>query len=138
MPSFINAKFNHLGVAVKDLPSSVAAFRDLLNYQVIRGPIDDPIQKVSACFMTNLEAGHPVFELVAPGAEDSPISSYLKRGIGGYHACYEVKSLDTAIILAQEQGCIIIGEPVPAVAFDNRKICWVFTPMRLLIELLEE
>ncbi|MBC7997687.1 MAG: hypothetical protein IAF58_07080, partial [Leptolyngbya sp.] len=69
---------------------------------------------------------------------DESFRCYLKRGIGGYHACYEVKSLDTAVILAQEQGCMIIGEPVPAVAFDNRRICWVFTPMRLLIELLEE
>jgi methylmalonyl-CoA/ethylmalonyl-CoA epimerase len=133
----INSKFNHLGVAVSELPSSIAFFEQFLGYHLIRGPYDDPIQKVSVCFMGR-EQEHPVIELVAPGAENSPLASYLKRGIGGYHVCYEVPDLAESIRSAEQQGCIVIGEPVPAVAFDNRKVCWLFTPTRLLIELLAQ
>ena len=33
---------------------------------------------------------------------------------------------------------VLISPPAPAVAFDGRRIAWVYTPTRQLIELLEE
>ena len=132
----IESRFNHLGVAVPDLDQAVEGFEKLFGYKVIRGPYTDPIQKVVVSFIGKPDTD-PVFELVAPGAEQSPISNYLKKGIGGYHACYEVPDLGRAIEIAQAQGCLLISGPVPAIAFDNRNICWLFTPMRLLIELVQ-
>jgi methylmalonyl-CoA/ethylmalonyl-CoA epimerase len=133
----IESKFNHLGVAVPDLQQAGEGFERLFGYKLIRGPYADPIQKVLVCFIGKPDTDL-VIELVAPGGENSPISNYLKKSIGGYHACYEVPDLECAVRTAQSQGCLMIGEPVPAIAFDNRRICWLFTPMRLLIELVEQ
>ncbi|MBX9951407.1 MAG: VOC family protein [Candidatus Obscuribacterales bacterium] len=130
-------KFNHLGVAVFDLDEAIELYKNLLGYRIIRGPIEDPLQKVSACFVGRNEPGHPVIELVAPTSKDSPIGAYLKRCIGAYHTCYEVPDLGQALQQSRALNCKLIGEPVPAVAFDGRKICWLYTPTHMLIELLE-
>jgi methylmalonyl-CoA/ethylmalonyl-CoA epimerase len=33
--------------------------------------------------------------------------------------------------------CLLLGDPVPAVAFGGRRIAWLYTPTRQLVELLE-
>jgi methylmalonyl-CoA/ethylmalonyl-CoA epimerase len=78
-----------------------------------------------------------VLELVAPSGEQSPVSSYLARGIGAYHICYEVPDLPRYLERARQNRCVLLGEPVPAVAFGGRRIAWLYTPTKHLIELLE-
>lgn len=133
----LNAQFHHLGVAVPRLDESCAGFQKLFGYEVTGGPYVDPIQKVEVCFLSLSGRESPVIELVAPTQQDSPIAKYLQKRIGGYHACYRVADLDQSIDKARGAGCILIGEPVPAVAFNGRRICWLFTPMQLLVELVE-
>jgi hypothetical protein len=38
---------------------------------------------------------------------------------------------------ARQNRCVLLGEPVPAVAFGGRRIAWLYTPTKHLIELLE-
>ncbi|MGH7963890.1 MAG: VOC family protein, partial [Candidatus Binatia bacterium] len=67
----------------------------------------------------------------------SPVSTALAKGIGAYHSCYEVEDLDAALAHVRAKGCLIISQPVPAVAFDGRRIAWFYTPVRQLIEIVE-
>ncbi len=128
--------FHHVGIAVRDLPTSIPIYKSLLKYEVISGPFDDPIQNVSVCFLSR-GAGDPTLELVAPLGTDSPIHRILKKGGGTYHICYEVQDIHAAISRLVGQNSVLISEPAPAVAFDMREISWLMTEAFLLVELLQ-
>ena len=60
-----------------------------------------------------------------------------KSGGGAYHLCFETRDIDAALAHAKEYGCVILSQPVPAVAFQGRRIAWLYTPSRQLFELVE-
>ena len=129
--------FAHLGVAVLDLPRAVEDYRAMFGYELTSGPFDDPIQKVTVCFIGPPQGGLPIIELIAPLGPESPIKSLLARGGGAYHICYQVDDIDAALAQVRAtQGSVISG-PVPAVAFAGRRIAWFYTPARQLVELVE-
>ena len=130
-------KFRHLGVAVRKLDAVLETYRDLLGYHLIAGPFSDPIQKVRVCFLGTDNPGDAVIELVEPATEDSPIAGVLGRGGGAYHMCFETPDLDQTLKEVLAKGCLPVAAPVPAVAFNGRRIAWIYTPTRQLIELLE-
>jgi methylmalonyl-CoA/ethylmalonyl-CoA epimerase len=78
-----------------------------------------------------------MLELVEPAGEDSPVLGFLKRGGGLHHLCYEVSHLEQQLELSQSMGGRIVRPPLPASVFEGRRIAWVFTKDRLLLELLE-
>ena len=112
-------------------------YRELFGYECVSGPFDDPVQKVSVCFLERGTAGDPVLELVAPLGEESPIQRTLSKGAGAYHICYETENLEQAIEHLTARGCLMVSPPVPAVAFNNRRIAWLYTSTRQLVELVE-
>ncbi len=128
---------HHIGVAVSGLDEAVPVYRDVFGYKVLSGPFHDPIQRVSVCFVGSGQSSELLTELVAPAGEESPVSTALRKTIGAYHVCYEV--VDVEILLAQcrARRCILLGKPVPAVAFEGRRIAWFYAPNRQLVELLE-
>jgi len=131
-------KFRHLGVAVAKLEGTLQSYAQLFGYKLISGPFDDPIQKVSVCFLGSGDPDDAVVELVAPLTEDSPVKGVLARGGGAYHMCFETPRLDEALTDVLAKGCLLVSKPVPAVAFGGRRIAWIYTPTRQLIELLEQ
>lgn len=76
-------------------------------------------------------------ELVEPVGEQSPVRSFLEGGGGLHHVCYEVQNCEEALAAMRQRGSIIVKRPKPAVAFQGRRIAWVLTTEKLLIELLE-
>jgi len=129
-------KFHHVGIAVRDLTTALPLFKSLFGYESIAGPFNDPIQKVSVCFLSR-GAEDSTLELVAPLGPESPIDGVLKKGGGTYHICYEVPEMNGAIAYLTEQGSILISGPVPAVAFEMREIAWLMTEVGLLVELVQ-
>ena len=132
----MNFAFHHLGVAVPDIPKALPIYRSLFSYELVSGPFDDPIQKVSVCFLSR-GSGDMTIELVAPLGSDSPIQRTLGQGVSAYHVCYEVGDLAAAMQHMNANKCVTLSNPVPAVAFQGRRIAWMSTPTRQLIELLE-
>jgi methylmalonyl-CoA/ethylmalonyl-CoA epimerase len=130
--------FQHLGVAVVSIEKALPVYEQLFGYKLVSGPFDDPIQKVTVCFLGRGLTNDIIIELIEPLNEESPIQKTLKKGGGAYHVCYEVDNLEDALSRMSEQGCIIVSQPVPAVAFGNRRIAWLYLPTRQLIELLEK
>lgn len=129
--------FHHLGVAVKSIAKAIPVYQDLFGYEVVSGPFDDPIQSVSVCFLQRQAPGDMVVELIAPLGDNTPIDRVLAKGGGAYHVCYEVEDIEGTLAGLKSKKCIVVSGPVPAVAFDNRRIAWLFTPTQQLIELLE-
>jgi methylmalonyl-CoA/ethylmalonyl-CoA epimerase len=131
-------KLRHVGVAVPKLGPTTDALEALFGYKVVSGPFDDPIQKVSVNFLAKSENDVAEIELIAPLSEDSPITSMLAKGGGAaYHLCFETSDIEQALAHAKANGCIIVSPPVPAVAFNGRKIAWIYTRSRQLFELVE-
>ena len=131
-------RFSHMGVAVPSLEQALTTYQELFGYTVCSGPFDDPVQRVSVCFLETGDLGEPTLELVAPNGKDSPVDQVLAKGIGAYHLCYEVDNIESALDYVRSKGCIVISKPVPAVAFEGRRIAWFYTPTRQLIELVEQ
>jgi methylmalonyl-CoA/ethylmalonyl-CoA epimerase len=127
----------HIGIAVSDLDRAMTFYQNIFWQCSIIGPFEDPIQKVKVCFLE--EKGHdgPQIELIAPLTDDSPITGYLSRNMGAYHICCKVKDINSSLADLRSKGCVIISLPVPAVAYEGRKIAWCFTPTNHLIELVE-
>lgn len=128
--------FHHIGVAVRDLSKAIPIYKALFNYELKSGPIDDPIQNVSVCFLSR-GVEDTVIELVAPLGPRSPIDRVLKKGGGTYHVCYQVQDINAAIRHLTEQGSFLLSGPVPATAFEMRQIAWFMTEVDLLVELVE-
>lgn len=130
-------RFHHVGYAVKDIRRYVDEFLTPMFSPVkVTEPVEDPIQQVRVCF-AHMQGG-TVIELVEPLGERSPVSAILESGRGGlYHLCYEVDDLAAAMKRLRVKGCLPLGKPVPAVAFNGRCIVFLMTPERDLIEVLE-
>jgi methylmalonyl-CoA/ethylmalonyl-CoA epimerase len=136
--SSLGFKLLHVGVAVPSLGPTTELLSTLFGYKVVSGPFDDPIQKVSVNFLAKSNEDVAEIELIAPITEDSPIRSMLaKDGGGAYHLCFETSDIDGALTHAKKNGCIVVSGPVPAVAFQGRRIAWIYTRSRQLFELVE-
>jgi methylmalonyl-CoA/ethylmalonyl-CoA epimerase len=138
LPAGLDFKLLHVGVAVSALDPTTETLTSLFGYKVVSGPFDDPIQKVKVNFLATAKSDVAEIELIAPLSEDSPIQSTLKKNGGGaYHLCFETSDIDAALEHAKENGCIIVSTPVPAVAFEGRRIAWIYSRSRQLFELVE-
>jgi methylmalonyl-CoA/ethylmalonyl-CoA epimerase len=99
--------------------------------------IQDPLQDAKVSFLAGVAQEFPLVELVEPASEGSPVANFLKRGGGLHHLCYEVESLDRQLEFSRAIGGKIVRPPLPAVAFGGRRIAWVYTKDRLLLEFLD-
>jgi methylmalonyl-CoA/ethylmalonyl-CoA epimerase len=127
-------RLHHAGFVVSSIPVGVEDFSKRLHATWDGKITHDPNQKVKVCF---LHVGDALIELVEPAAPDSPVGRFLAKGGGLHHLCYEVDDLDAHLELMGSRGAVITSPPLPAAAFANRRIGWVMTGQRLLLEFLE-
>ena len=119
-----NCKFHHIGLSVKSIVSLFPGTK----------PVIDPIQKVKVAFI-NLQG--TTIELLEPLDEKSPIYNNLKNNNKLCHICFEVSNIDNAIKNGMKAGFHVIQKSVPAVALENRKVCFLFHPDYHIVELLQ-
>jgi methylmalonyl-CoA/ethylmalonyl-CoA epimerase len=120
---------------VAEIEAGMAGFLHSLAATWDGGIYEDPQQKVRVAF---LEAGEARIELVESAAEESPVERFLREKGGGlHHVCYEVEDLEKEMSEMRLRGSIVAKRPKPAVAFSGRRISWMLTPEKLLVELLE-
>lgn len=131
-------RLHHMGFVVSNIEKAVPAFVLSLGAHWEERIFDDPHQRVRVTFLTT-RPGDPQIELVEPSGETSPVMRFLReRGGGLHHACYEVAKLEEQVLTFHARGALIVKRPRPAVAFEGRRIAWILTAERLLVELLEE
>jgi methylmalonyl-CoA/ethylmalonyl-CoA epimerase len=129
--------FHHVGFVVPSIHAVVQSFAESLQAVWDGNIIHDLNQDVRVTFLRSRVEGDPLFELVEPASEKSPVNSFLKRGGGLNHVCYVVDSLEKHLELCRSQGALVVRNPLPAAAFGGRRIAWVYTKHKLLIEYLE-
>jgi methylmalonyl-CoA/ethylmalonyl-CoA epimerase len=129
--------FHHVGFVVASIEKSAESFAQSLGAEWDGHIIHDPNQGVRVTFLRSRHAADPLFELVEPAGENAPVQAFVQRGGGLHHVCYEVENLEEALARMRAVGGLITRPPLPAVAFAGRRIAWVYTKNKLLIEYLE-
>jgi methylmalonyl-CoA/ethylmalonyl-CoA epimerase len=132
-----NGVLHHLGFVVSSISAVAEEFAASMSARWDGEIIHDPIQRVRVSFFSAVDARNPVFELVEPASEASPVGNFLKKGGGLHHVCYEIDDLESGLREASVVGLVTVADPQPAVAFGGRRIAWVCSKKRLLMELLE-
>ena len=132
-----NCTLHHLGFVVASIAAAAEEFAFSMSASWDGVITHDPIQRVRVSFFTPADLRNPVFELVEPASETSPVTNFLKKRGGLHHVCYETDDLEQSLGDARKAGLVIVSAPAPAVAFSGRRIAWACSKTRLLIELLE-
>ena len=116
---------SHLGIAVKDLESSILLWSILLRDSPML-VTDVPDQKVRvAIFPSASSTSGGRIELVAPTSVDSPISRFLSsRGEGMHHVCVYVDNLESRLCELKAAGVRLIDE-TPRIGAEGHRIAFV-------------
>ena len=123
----------HVGIAVPDLESALAFYRDVLGLQPHQPEVVDGATIVTLSF------GEAEVELLAPVEADSPIGRFLaRRGPGIHHICYRVPDLDAALEACRKAGYRLVDE-VPRKGAAGRRIAFLHpkTTAGILLELTD-
>jgi len=129
---------HHVGIVLASIDAALSAYETTLNLRVISGPFIDPLQVARVIFLSSGQTGETAIELIEPTSAASPVAAFAKRGGGMHHVCYAARDIEFEIARLRALGALIVHPPVPAVAFQDRRIAWLYTRDRLLLELLEE
>ncbi len=119
-----DARAHHVGLAVHSIEAMVPDAEITL----------DETQRVKVAFV---DIAGQCIELIEPADEKSPVSDNLAKGQKLVHVAIEVPDIETAIAAARPHGFHRLAKPVPATAFDDRSIAWLFSRQYGLFELIE-
>lgn len=129
-------RLHHVAYTTNDLDRKAAQLRKLFGFEPIAAPIVDPTQRVRIQFLDMGEGS--LMELLEPHGDKSPIAGHLKKGGGLYHLCFEVDDLEGKLNQLRESGeAFVVCEPVQAPAINYRRVAFVVTTDRDLVEFVE-
>jgi len=128
--------FHHLGLFVRDLDTGRRHLEGLLPGGQFGAAITDPLLRVEVQFYTSLDGLR--YELVAPYGDQDPVTPVLKTGQNILnHAGYTGADFDSEVSRLRQARCLPLGQPMPAVAFEGRRVVFFLTPLRFIVELIE-
>lgn len=116
-------RLNHVAIAVKDLASASAAYRDHLGAKV-SAPSALPAHGVTVAFV---ELANVKIELLEPLGADSPVARFLEKNPDGgiHHLCYEVDD----ILLARDRliasGARVLGDGAPRIGAHGKPVLFL-------------
>jgi methylmalonyl-CoA/ethylmalonyl-CoA epimerase len=129
-------RIHHVAYVTPNVDKKAAQLVALLGCKPAGPVMIDPAQGVRCQFMHTADGG--LLELLEPHGEKSPIEGYLKKGGGIFHVCYEVEDLDATLQHVRDTGdAVVVRDPIPAPAIGNRRIAFIMTADRDLIEFVE-
>ena len=126
---------SHVGVAVKDLESRVAFYRDILGLELIHEEVVAD-QKVRAAM---LRLGESTLELLSPTDETSPVAKFLaKRGEGIHHLALSVTDIEARLEELAAAGVRLIDRS-PRAGAHGKKVAFIHPESTggVLLELCE-
>ncbi len=116
-------KLNHIAIAVPDLASAAAIYRDTLGAQV-SAPLELPEHGVVTIFV---ELPNTKIELLHPLGDASPIAKFLESNPSGgmHHICFEVDDIDAATAKLQLDGARVLGDGKPKIGAHNKPVLFL-------------
>jgi methylmalonyl-CoA/ethylmalonyl-CoA epimerase len=116
-------RLNHVAIAVKDLASATALYRDTLGAKV-SAPLPQPDHGVTVVF---IELPNTKIELLEPLGESSPIARFLEKNADGgiHHVCYEVDDILAARDRLKEKGARVLGSGEPRIGAHGKPVLFL-------------
>ena len=116
-------RLNHVAIAVPDLESASAQYRDALG-ATVSAPQSEPDHGVRVVFVT---LDNTKIELLAPLGDDSPINGYLDKNPAGgiHHVCYEVDDIHAASKRLSDQGARVLGDGAPKTGAHGKPVLFL-------------
>ena len=114
-------KCEHIGIAVKNLTTSLALFERLLNTNCYKQELVEN-ECVNTAF---LKTGETKIELLESTDPDGVISRFIeKRGEGVHHIAFEVADIDAEMARLKKEGFVLLNEK-PKPGADNKMVCFL-------------
>jgi len=116
-------RLNHVAIAVRDLVSATALYRDTLGAKVSE-PLAQPAHGVTVVF---IELPNTKIELLEPLGAASPIAKFLERNPDGgmHHICYEVDDILAARDKLKAQGARVLGDGEPKTGAHGKPVLFL-------------
>ncbi len=133
----LDPSLHHVGYVVTSIAESIDRWRQAVLPIFSSEVFDDAIQRARVIFLDLPPDGAVKLELVEPLGPDSPVSNFNQKGGGLHHLCFEVDDIEQQIGKMKLLKAILIRQPQPAAAFGGRRIAWMRTCDKLLVEYLE-
>jgi methylmalonyl-CoA/ethylmalonyl-CoA epimerase len=129
--------FEHIGVAVSNIKESLSVFNNLFGLNDVSEIYEDTFQNIKISFFC--VAGVKI-ELIAPldSNKKSPVDNIIEKNMSYYHLCFRTGCIEGEILQLVKKGAIVVTEPIPSLAFSNRKIAFLYVEHLGLIELVEK
>ena len=129
-------KVEHIGIAVKNLKTSIALFSKLFNKFPYKS---EKVERegVTTCFFM---MGETKIELLEADNIDSPVAKFIeKNGEGIHHFAYDVEDIKSEMIRLEKEGFTLLNKE-PQKGADNKLICFLHPKSAngVLIELCQE
>ena len=114
---------NHIAIAVPDLETAAARWRDTLGADV-SAPQSLPEHGVKIVFVTQPNSK---VELMEPLGESSPIAAFLARNPDGgmHHICYEVSDIRAARDRLVDDGARVLGDGEPQTGAHGKPVLFL-------------
>ena len=114
-------KPEHIGIAVKDLSTSVPLFEKLLNSKCYKTETVESEQVNTAFF----KIGESKIELLESATADGVIAKFLERkGEGIHHIAFDVADIEAEMKRLQGEGFVLLNE-TPKLGADNKLVCFL-------------
>ena len=116
-------RLNHVAIAVRDLASATALYRDTLGAKVSE-PLAQPAHGVTVVF---IELPNTKIELLEPLGAASPIAKFLERNPDGgmHHICYEVDDILAARDKLRAEGARVLGDGEPKTGAHGKPVLFL-------------
>ncbi|ARS40116.1 methylmalonyl-CoA epimerase [Sphingobacteriaceae bacterium GW460-11-11-14-LB5] len=129
-------KIEHIGIAVKDLNSSIAIYQKLLNTDCYK------TEQVASEFVNTafFKTGENKVELLQATAPDSAIAKFIeKKGEGIHHIAFLVDDILAEMERLHQEGFVLLSES-PKKGADDKMVCFVHPKDTngVLIEICQE
>lgn len=114
---------NHVAIAVPDLATAAAQYRDKLGAKVSE-PLALAEHGVTTVF---IELPNTKLELLEPLGENSPIAKFLERNPEGgvHHLCFEVDDIDQAKAKLENDGVRVLGSGPPRIGAHGKPVVFL-------------
>lgn len=111
----------HIGIAVKELATSVPLFEKLLNSQCYKTELVASENVNTAFFKT----GETKIELLESLYPEGIIARYIdKKGEGIHHIAFEVSDIEAEMKRLKSAGFVLLNE-TPKKGADNKLVCFL-------------
>ncbi|MBB6238875.1 methylmalonyl-CoA/ethylmalonyl-CoA epimerase [Pedobacter sp. AK013] len=129
-------KIEHIGIAVKDLNSSIDIYQKLLNTDCYK------TEQVASEFVNTafFKTGENKVELLQATAPDSAIAKFIeKKGEGIHHIAFLVDDILAEMERLHQEGFVLLNDS-PKKGADNKMVCFVHPKDTngVLIEICQE